>query len=280
MDELDPYRRHSAVTDPGEHRTLLADLPTEVAALGAIVRGIVVHRDETSWMHGFDLPAQRRDEANTRWVEQILARTGDLRERAAPNRFAGTCRDFSVVLCALLREAGIPARPRVGFAGYFKPGFFDDHWVVEYWTDGPGWRLVDAQLAGGAVEAYQVPIDPMNVPRDAFLVGGQAWRECRRGDRDPQHFGVRSVGITGMWEVQGNVVRDVAALASVETLPWDNWGIIGRHFDTLDTDDLTLLDRVAAVSAAGGPFNAARALLESDERLCPPAHLRLREAGR
>lgn len=273
MDELDFYRQHSALTDPGEHRYLLSGLPADVAAVGAIVRGVVVHRDETSWMHGFDLPAQRRDEANARWTRAILGHLGDLRARPASRRFAGTCRDFAILLCAFLREAGVPARLRAGFAGYFTAGFFDDHWVVEYWSATHGWRLADGQLGGGAIEAYQVDVDPLDVPRDAFLVGGQVWQDCRRGYRDPGRFGVGSAGITGMWEVQGNVVRDLAALAKVETLPWDDWGIVGKHFDELSTDDQDLLDRAAAVSAAGGPSGAARTILHSDDRLRPPAVL-------
>jgi hypothetical protein len=39
----------------------------------------------------------------------------------------------------MLREAGIPARARAGFAGYFTDGFFDDHWVVEVWD---AWGLI------------------------------------------------------------------------------------------------------------------------------------------
>lgn len=273
MDELECYRRHSALTDPGAHRARLGDLPADVEALGAIVRGVVVHREETSWLHGFDLPAHRRDEANTRWTQAILDYLGDLRKRPAAQRFAGTCRDFSILLCALLREVGVPARLRAGFAGYFTTGFFDDHWVVEHWSAGHGWRLADGQLAGGAAKAYQADVDPLDVPRDAFLVGGQAWLECRAGVRDPDRFGVSAAGLTGMWEVQGNVVRDLAALAKVETLPWDDWGIIGRHFDDLSPYDRDLLDRAAAVSAAGGPFDAARAILDADDRLRPPAIL-------
>ncbi|MGH3679806.1 MAG: transglutaminase-like domain-containing protein [Natronosporangium sp.] len=271
MDELECYRRHSALTDPGAHRARLGDLPADVEALGAIVRGVVVHREETSWLHGLDLPAHRWDEANTRWTQAILGYLGDLRERPAAQRFAGTCRDFSILLCALLREVGVPARLRAGFAGYFTTGFFDDHWVVEHWSAGHGWRLADGQLAGGAAKAYQADVDPLDVPRDAFLVGGQAWLECRAGRWDPDRFGVSVAGLTGMWEVQGNVVRDLAALAKVETLPWDDWGIIGRHFDDLSSDDRDLFDRAAAVSAAGGPLDAARAALDADDRLRPPA---------
>ena len=167
----------------------------------------------------------------------------------------------------MLRAGGTPARVRSGFATYFEPGFFDEHWAVEY-LDGDQWRLADAQVAGdGRVPG--VDFEFTDVPRDRFLVAGQAWLDCRAGRRDPEAFGVRSAGLTGMWEVQGPVVRDLAALASIETLPWDDWGLIGRHYDTLAETDLALLDRAAEVSSAGGPLEAVTALLQ-DRRLSPP----------
>ena len=53
-------------------------------------------------------------------------------------------RDFTV---AFLRAAGVPARARCGFGAYFRPGWFEDHWVVEYWNaTAARWQLVDAQL--------------------------------------------------------------------------------------------------------------------------------------
>jgi hypothetical protein len=111
------------------------------------------------------------------------------------------------------------------------------------------------------------------VARDAFLVGGQAWQECRAGTRDPEHVGTGAAGLAGMWEIQGNVIRDLANLNSVETLPWDNWGLIPTHYDQLDPADLDLLDRAAAVSAAGGPLQQAADAYRSDPRLPAPATL-------
>jgi hypothetical protein len=56
-------------------------------------------------------------------------------------------------------------------------------------------------------------------------------------------------------EVQSNVIRDLANLNRVETLPWDNWGLIPVHYDQLDPGDIELLDDIAAISAAGGPLH-------------------------
>jgi hypothetical protein len=233
----------------------------------------MVHRDATR-PFGFNLPEQRRDEANTRHVEAILTRLGTLDDRRPEQRFAGTCRDFAVLLCALLREAGIPARARAGFAGYFADGVLDDHWVVEVWHDDRGWYLVDAQLASAPRGTYtDADVDPLDVPRDAFLVGGQAWQQCRAGSRDLDRIGTSAAGLTGLWEVQGNVVRDLANLNRVETLPWDTWGLIPVHYDRLEPADVDLLDKVAVLSAAGGPLGRATDAYRDDPRLPAPASL-------
>jgi transglutaminase-like putative cysteine protease len=239
--------------------------------MAEVVGGVIVHRDETAWRFGFTLPQRRRDEANTRYVEAILGRLGTLVKRPPQDRFAGTCRDFTVVLCAMLREAGVPARARCGFAGYFIEGFFDDHWVVEVWDDDRGWRLIDAQIASAPKGTYRTDTDPLDVPRDAFLVAGQAWLDCRAGRRDPDRIGTSAAGLTGMWEIQGNVVRDLANLNRIETLPWDSWGL--KHYDQLEPADLELLDRVAAVSAAGGPLQQAAEVYQRDLRLRVPAEI-------
>ncbi|HEY3869101.1 MAG TPA: transglutaminase-like domain-containing protein [Actinocrinis sp.] len=278
MDELDFYRQHSPLTHPGRHRDLLQGLPADPAELSVIINGFLVHRDETVWRHGFELPETRRAEADTRYVEAILDRVGPLVERPPEQRYAGTCRDFTVLLCAMLREAGIPARARCGFAGYFAEGYYDDHWVVELWQDGRGWRLVDAQVAGAPQGTYKAAIDPLDVPRDRFVVAGQAWRDCRAGRRDPDRFGVSVANLAGMWEIQGNVVRDLANLNRVETLPWDNWELIPVHYDRLGEAERELLDRAAQVGADGGPLDQAIALYEGDPRLRVPAQLYQRTA--
>jgi hypothetical protein len=238
--------------------------------MAEVIGGVMVHRDETEWRFGFALPEQRREEAKTRHVAAILDHLGSLADRRPEDRFAGTCRDFTVLLCAMVRHAGIPARARCGFANYFTRDFFDDHWVVEVWVDGRGWRLVDAQVASAPKGTYRNDFDPLDVPRDAFLVAGQAWRDCRAGRRDSGQIGTSAAGLTGMWEIQGNVVRGLANLNRIETLPWDNWGLIPVHYDRLPPGDVELLDRVAAVSEDGGPVSRAAEMFRSDPRLPVP----------
>ena len=169
-----------------------------------------------------------------------------LEPRALDKKLLGNCRDHSVLLAAMLRQRGCPARARCGFATYFLPDHYEDHWVTEYWNRGQNrWVLVDAQLDKFQAETLGIDFDPLDVPRDRLLVAGQAWQMCRSGAADPEKFGI--FDMHGLDFVRGNLVRDLAALNKVELLPWDCWGIIlDEQIDS--PDGLSLLDRVASLT--------------------------------
>ncbi|HEV8298613.1 MAG TPA: hypothetical protein VGQ20_15005 [Acidimicrobiales bacterium] len=77
---------------------------------------------------------------------------------------------------------------------------------------------------------------------------GQAWQWCRSGRADAGTFGV--AGHTfGLPEVAGNAVRDLAALNTVEMLPWDCWGLMGDCYQGRTSEDYAAgLDELAAVT--------------------------------
>jgi hypothetical protein len=266
----------SAVGDPAR----LGALPADPHRLARLVRNVLIHREETE-LFGYRLPADRKNEAETRYVSDILRTVRALNgapltdPRLPSERFAGTCRDFALLLCALLRDAGTPARIRCGFAAYFEPGFHDDHWVTEYRHPDRGWTLIDAQmLAPETMEAYKISFDPLDVPRDRFLVAGDAWRACRTGRADPETFGVSVIGFTGMRTIQGNVLRDLAALNKVEVLPWDGWGLVDVPHGDLTGGDLDVLDAAAETTARGGPVAELRRLHQEHPGLRTPASVR------
>ncbi|WP_214412276.1 transglutaminase-like domain-containing protein [Sphaerisporangium fuscum] len=271
------YLTHSVYSDPGD-LSRLEGIPTDPAELAVMVRNLLIHREETP-VFGFTLPENRRNEAETRYVSAILRIIAE--RDAAPltvarppaRRFAGTCRDFALVLCSLLRTTGTPARIRCGFASYFLPGRNEDHWVTEYWNPERGWTLVDAQLpAPEMMAALAIPFDPMDVPRDRFLVAGDAWRACRAGEADAATFGISLFDLHGMDFVQSNVVRDLAALNKVEVLPWDGWDLAEKVHRDLSGHETRLLDQVADAEIAGGPFGRLRTLFMSNPGLrTPPA---------
>jgi Transglutaminase-like superfamily len=190
--------------------------------------------------------------------------------RSANARLIVVCRHFTVLFAALLRETGIPARGRCGFGIYFRSGRFVDHWVCEYWNAPEArWVLVDAFIAAPQREKLRPDFDPLDVPRDRFVVAGDAWALCRVGNINPSAFGIHD--LSGMWFVAGSLMRDLAALNKMEMLPWDVWGVMPREGWSPTHDQLALFDRVASQTRT--PDAAFGELRESyaDDRVRVPA---------
>ena len=265
------FTQHGRMSDPGAHASLFQNLPTSIAELVKLVQNVTIHVFWTE-RYGFNAPPERMDELQLRSMERRLAHTIKLDPRplAEPRpidkKLLGNCRDHSLLLASLLRHQGIPARARCGFGAYFLPDHFEDHWVTEYWNqEQDRWVMVDSQLDTLQCEAMKIPFNPLDVPRDQFIVGGKAWQMCRFGEQNPDKFGIFEMH--GLGFVRGNLVRDVASLNKMELLPWDCWGIIlNEQIDS--PEDLSLLDEVAALTANDVPeFEAVRSRYETDSRL-------------
>ncbi|HTJ68521.1 MAG TPA: transglutaminase-like domain-containing protein [Actinospica sp.] len=274
--ESEFYTTQSVFSDPGGLADRYDALPDDPRALAQAVRGLLIHRLEGGL---FDHPiAEDRlhDDAETRYVDEILklivqrdgAPLDTPREHA--DRFVGICRDFALLHCSLLRAKGIPARIRSGFADYFgDDGFHGDHVVTEYWDAERGWLLADAQVTAGHV----VPFDPMDVPRDRFLVAGKAWQLIRSGQAEAKSFGLwlPDGGLIGEWFVAGNIRLDLAAVNRVETLLWDIWGIGAGGDDDMTDEIYDLYDLAAQVADDEIVFEAARNLFTENAGLRTPA---------
>ena len=265
------FAQHGTISSPGEFVSQYQYLPTSIADLVKLVQGVTIHVFWTE-RYGFKAPAERMNEVQLRWMDRRLKRTLELdprpltESRPIEQKLIGNCRDHSLLLVSLLRHQGIPARARCGFGAYFLPDHFEDHWVVEYWNITQSrWVLVDAQLDELQRDVLKIGFDPLDVPRDQFIVGGKAWQMCRSGEQDPDKFGI--FDMHGLGFVRGNLVRDVASLNKMELLPWDCWGVILNE-SLENPDDLAVLDKVASLSAEDVPdFEILRSLYESDPRL-------------
>jgi hypothetical protein len=112
----------------------------------------------------------------------------------------------------------------------------------------------------------------MDVPRDRFLVAGDAWRLCRDGEADPARFGLSPLNEAGYWWIAANLLRDVAALNNMEMLPWDVWGAMPRPDETIDEERLALFDRLAGLTRdPDAEFAGLTAAYAGDDRLRVPA---------
>ncbi len=282
MDELlKYYATPGPMTDPGPRAALLDGLPSEIPALVKTIQGFMVH---IFWAeaYGLQLTDERKSEVNLRRVECQLARLLELdprpltEARSPERRLVGNCRDFSVMLTAILRHQGVPARARCGFGTYFLPDHFEDHWVCEYWNaEQVRWILVDAQLDALMLEKLPIDFDPLDVPRDRFIVGGQAWQLCRSGQEDPQKFGIFEWH--GMAFVAGDLLRDFLALNKIEILPWDGgWGYLNPSLaESVEAGtDFGPLDHLAALTLGGdAAFDEIRTLYANDPELHAPEEI-------
>jgi hypothetical protein len=287
------HASQSTFSDPGDLADLYAGLPRDPAQLARITRDLLIHRLEGG-IFGHTLATDRlHNDAETRYIDDILrivvARddTPLTGRREVGDRFVGVCRDFSLLLCSFLRHTGTPARIRSGFADYFGPGgsssFHGDHVVTEYWDGQRGWLLADAQLADPYVaDHWKVDFDPMDVPRDRFLVAGQAWRAIREYGADPRSFGLHPPEEGPLWGerfVAGNIRLDLAALNKVETLLWDLWGEEAYAWTEDETDGdrppmtdtaRAVYDQAARVTAGDVDFDTARQLFAKEDELRTP----------
>jgi Transglutaminase-like superfamily len=283
LDGMTEYAEHSRFSDPGQHRDLLTALPAEVPALAAVVRNVLVHYRGA----GLTFTGERLAEIDNRWVERILDTDqrrfgiGLATPRPLVERVAGCCRDFTLLTVAALRERGVAARSRIGFAAYFMPDFHCDHVVVEY-RAGDRWVYVDAQLD----PAQRWPWDPCDMPRVVgpvrvndldFATAAQVWRAIRRGEVDPDTYGVDPgmPHLCGVNLVRHYVLMELAHRRRDELLLWDVWS---WSPDGPTVDD-GLIDEVAELllTADSGDEAAEQALAEryaSDARLNPGRRVR------
>ena len=148
-----------------------------------------------------------------------------------------------------------------------EPGKYVDHWVTEYWNETEQrWVRIDAQLDDVQRAAIAADFDTEDLPPGPFLPAGEAWEQCRTGRSDPDTFGIFE--FWGLWFVQANVVRELAALNKMELLPWDVWGAMTFQEEP-DATAASLTDTVAVV-IAGGDIDAIRTVYEDSDDLRVP----------
>lgn len=265
-DAVARYARHSAYSDPGEHADLLRAVTPTIADASAVARNLIAHyRGEQA-----SLPLQTQPDIDLRWLADQLA-TDQARHglplsapRALPERLQGCCRDHSLLTVGVLREHGIPARTRIGFADYFRAGFHHDHVVVEMF-DGGRWVRFDPELEVGYAPGFRDPFDVTDIPTglgSPFETSAQVWLAYRAGALDADSYGVDPESpLRGPLFVAGYVIAEAAHRHGDELLLWDTWGLMDEQVDLSDSaslqPSLDLLDRVAGLLQAADEEEAA-----------------------
>lgn len=248
--EIEYFSTFGPTTDIACHAVHIDPLPSDPAALGHIVRGILMH-NWTAAMNGI-ASTPDRDGMTIFGAEATIDRILSIdpapldEQRPEEMRLIGFCYHFALVHCALLRAKGVPSRARCGFASYLIDGKWTDHWVVEHW-DGSQWRLNDPQIG----------LDELTP--DDFHDGVRAWQLCRTGDANPADHG--NGELWGWDELRGSLVNDIGALNKIEVGDWDWCGLL--RVEPLDQPHPRVDARLDAVADLATPGRASAQLHEA-----------------
>jgi Transglutaminase-like superfamily len=262
---------------PGRFTTL-ADgegSSSDVRAVVDVVQGLLVYDVVAEPFYGAQLTEQQADAIHERDSARLLAlaRTVDPRPlgeaRPPAQRVGARCHAFSRLTVAFLRAAGVPARARCGFGAYFRPGWFEDHWVAEYWNTADNrWQMVDAQLDDTWRTMIGFTGDALAIGPTEFVTAGHAWQAWRRGELDAGRCGLSAIDEHGSFWIAGNLRLDLASLNKVEMLPWDVWGARWEPGEQPTAAQLELFDIVAELTVdPDSRFDELRSRYETDESL-------------
>jgi transglutaminase superfamily protein len=244
----DYYGLHGELTDPGRFARDLAHLPHDLSDLCAFIQGVVIHAD---WASAYGVTRELSRQTLPVADRLALVEAAGGRDLPPDRRTPGTCRDFALMMCTALRERGLPARVRCGFATYFQANPFEDHWVCEYWRQDRGcWAQADAQLDAVQREQLNVGFDPTDLPAGVFINAGEAWTSWRAGKIDAESFGHGEA--RGAWLLRVNLMRDLLSLQKQETSGWDAWRTIPVASRLLDEAAIASGDRIAAATSRAG----------------------------
>jgi Transglutaminase-like superfamily len=277
--DVDFFAVQTQLTSIGGHAALAAGLDASVRRLRDVPQDVTLHFRQAA-AAGIDA-AERRDEARFRQVARMVQRIFELDARSLADardssaKLIGHCRTSAVLLTALLREKGWAARPRAGFSAYWQQSMRTGHWVTEYWSQAESrWLIADGDLNAEWVRRGDLRFDLCDVPREKFVLSGDAWLTLRAGEDEPLTFG-EDPDCFGLEYVRAQLLRDVACLTGTEVGAWDRWGVGAARFAELDARDLELIDELARSSTTSHPREALVCLIADHEQLAVPPEIGL-----
>lgn len=196
--------------------------------------------------------------------------------RTVTDRVQGCCRDHSLFCVGALRSHGIPARTRVGSAGYFIDGWHHDHVIVETWFD-DRWVRFDSEVDTPRRSLPRpTDIDRSPLTTTGFVTAAEAWVGYRHGTIDADTYGVgpEVPGFRGPFFLFDEVIFEVAHRFGDELSLWDGWGRVGEPDRTIEEPDAAWLDEIVDLLIASdeGDLDAEHTLRQryrSDDGLHP-----------
>ncbi|HED37913.1 MAG TPA: hypothetical protein ENI76_06685 [Ignavibacteria bacterium] len=276
--ELDFYKKQGIRTKVKEG--VFDSFPEEIPKLCRIIQGLLIHPDIIKELYNLNLPQSRMNDRKLKTVQELLDKARKLDNyplfvsRDPQKRVVAICKHFSMLLCSILREKGIPARSRCGFATYFQGGWFEDHWICEYWdTARKRWIRVDSQIDDIQAVAYHVDRNRINffdLPRGVFFPAGVLWKLYRDGFVEGKVEGYSlEPDLFGEWYIRGNLLRDFFSLNEIEYLYSEEDLLMDKN-RKLNNKELRLLDKIAEYTSKPDiNFRKLRELYKDNKDLTP-----------
>jgi len=252
---------------------MLDDLPVDVDKLIDVVGGLLLHPHTAHDLFGESEPPDRGagELTMTRMLQKLV--TLDPRPLSHPRpperRLRVNCSRFAMLFLTILRHRGIPVRKRAGFDW---DGWI--HEIPEYWDERRNhWVLVDPDPATRApirnflARTGQADHDVADIDAiksgEAFTPGFLAWRLCRSGQSDANHFHVKDHD--GMASARIALIQDLDSMNKSELRTFDAWHeMITAPLSQLDDSALNWLDEAAALIADSDTrFNEMRTFYTS-----------------
>ncbi len=259
MNYMDYYKQHSQFSEPGRFASYFTELPGDPEKICEILHGFL--------LHFLDVDAEQRaftrlSDMDLRYCEKMLEKiislnnASLLQPRETDKKLVSSCRDFSLLLCAILRHKNIPARLRFGFFAFQFPGFHHDQVLVEYWhEEKQAWCLSDPRVNAIFLKKSHLLKNHQahDVARHTFFTAGEAWLSCRDGTKSAEKFGTSIAReIRGWWYVRNKLIQDFAALNKRELLLWDGWGMMLQGSSDAflaEVKQVELLDAIAKLGS-------------------------------
>ncbi len=197
------YRQTSCYTDLGLYKDFAKNLPDSIEELCMLLRHQIIHpfdlyneeirKDKNSFYGDMtEVPITSLYYENNLFptagamLAELLRRDKNFSiHRNIKDKIHVCCREDAILLVSILKAKGIPARARSGFALFVtKLNSAGDHWISEYYDEKQQrWILVDADMYfdGKILKEYGVDFNLLDIPREKFIFGAEAYLKLRNG---------------------------------------------------------------------------------------------------
>jgi len=253
------YLQFGVFTNPGAYSGFLKSLPDEISELGNLVCHQVIHRttlkngntgtnsdQKYGDMTKFPWYRLRCDDdvllTTTAMVAELLRldERGFITDRAVENKIVVTCCYVSVLMTAILRVKGIPARSRSGFSPYCSPEKSYDHWINQYWSE-----VENRWIAFDADGFFDFEFSQFDIPDNKFDWAAKTWIDIREGKTDGKRYiYADGNGTNGLKAVLRAIFYDFHALMNNE-ISYKFQPRSYSEFDRLEEIDLIEIDELA-----------------------------------